>query len=77
MDKEIIQDIASLRRNQGRNLKTMRVLDAYEHLWSEYQKLARADHLEVVQKVECPKCEENKRKVRDRVARFRQRKATA
>ena len=68
-----MQDIASLRRDQGRNPKTMRVLDAFEHLWSEYQKLARADHIEIVQKTECPKCEENRRQVRERVARFRQR----
>jgi uncharacterized protein YcbK (DUF882 family) len=73
MDQETAKLLARLRRSQPNNQDTQAACDAYEHLWREYQKLARADHIEVVQKVECPKCEENKRQVRERVARFRKR----
>jgi hypothetical protein len=73
MDQKLMQTIARLRRSQPLNQDTQALCGAYEKLWREYQKLARADHIEVIQKVECPKCEENRRQVRERVARFRQR----
>ena len=69
-----MQTIARLRRSQPRNVDTQSLCGAYEKLWSEYQKIAKAAYIEVVS--ECPKCEETKRKGRDRVAKFRQRQAS-
>ena len=68
-----MQTIARLRRSQPLNADTQTLCGAYEKLWSEYSKLAKAAHIEIVHKAECPRCEEIKRKGRERVNRFRQR----